>query len=237
MDLDDIFDPITVRQQQDTLTARIFKAKERVNFYLKDEKKRMTQEEKAAIEINQQLKDDQIAMRNKMQECKEKIDSYKQKLPLSEEKLRFLTRQVNEYQNKEEEIMARKDKYQVDCDLLRKKIRAKKNEQQSKQGDLNNKKRLNMLELDICKKYTQMTCTSPKTNHIKFSFQFIDPHNLEAVYSFTLYTSPDQLYQLVECSPEVTKSADLVQQLNKDRDLYGFIKRMRKEFCSLADNI
>ncbi|KAI9023861.1 chromosome segregation protein Spc25-domain-containing protein [Phycomyces nitens] len=235
MDLEDSFDPITVHQQQDAMSIRILKAKEHLNLYLEDENKRMTREKDDAIEINQKLKDEQIIMSNRIQEYKDKIDSYKQKLPLADEKLRFLTRQVDEFQKKEEEIMARKDKCQDECDLLRQKIRAKKNAKQSKQGDIEKRKRLNQLELETYKKYTQMTLTSPKVDHIRFSFKFINIHDPEAVYSFTLYTCPDHQYQLVECSPEVETSADMVRKLNRDRDLYGFIKHMRKEFYSLAN--
>ncbi|KAJ9111849.1 hypothetical protein QFC20_002436 [Naganishia adeliensis] len=61
-------------------------------------------------------------------------------------------------------------------------------------------------------------------------FTQIDPNDPEREFSMLIDFSDGNRYAVPNCSPPLSGLADLVAQLNEDRDLYTFIKRVRAGF-------
>lgn len=70
---------------------------------------------------------------------------------------------------------------------------------------------------------------------MKFSFIYIDQNDWEKEFSFVIDVS-EANYRVIECQPGLPHMSPLLERLNMDRDFYGFLKRVRKAFVSLAGN-
>ncbi|KAJ9101210.1 hypothetical protein QFC21_003429 [Naganishia friedmannii] len=62
-------------------------------------------------------------------------------------------------------------------------------------------------------------------------FTQIDPNDPEREFSLLIDFSDGDRYAVPKCSPPLSGLQDLVAQLNNDRDLYTFIKRVRAAFA------
>ncbi|KAI7888684.1 chromosome segregation protein Spc25-domain-containing protein [Mucor mucedo] len=88
-------------------------------------------------------------------------------------------------------------------------------------------------EVNACNKQLQLHISPMKENHIKFSFKCINPTDPEKTYYFVLYLEESGLYKVTECEPTLPNVESLISNLNSDRDLYSFIKLMRRDFVAL----
>ncbi|XP_013626137.1 PREDICTED: probable kinetochore protein SPC25 isoform X2 [Brassica oleracea var. oleracea] len=61
---------------------------------------------------------------------------------------------------------------------------------------------------------------------VKFTFTNIDPKRPTREFSFTVHYGND-IYTLLDCNPQLD---DMVQELNKTNDLFGFVRLMRDKF-------
>ncbi|ORY35564.1 putative kinetochore protein SPC25 [Naematelia encephala] len=72
-----------------------------------------------------------------------------------------------------------------------------------------------------------------RENILLMRFTLIDPSDPEREFSLVIDVSK-QDYSVPRCEPPLASLPDMLQQLNTDRDLYGFIKRARKAFRALV---
>ncbi|KAJ3331284.1 kinetochore-associated Ndc80 complex subunit spc25 [Gonapodya sp. JEL0774] len=74
-----------------------------------------------------------------------------------------------------------------------------------------------------------MKILTPVEHLLTFVFTRIDEHDLDREYSFTVDLSKRE-YEITSCTPPLPTMPDLVRQLNENRDFYGFVRVVRKEF-------
>ncbi|ESQ45738.1 hypothetical protein EUTSA_v10010559mg [Eutrema salsugineum] len=64
---------------------------------------------------------------------------------------------------------------------------------------------------------------------VKFTFINIDAKRPTSEFSFTVHYGND-IYTLLDCNPQLDDIEEMVQQLNKTNELFGFIRLMRDKF-------
>lgn len=69
----------------------------------------------------------------------------------------------------------------------------------------------------------------------RFTFVHIDPNDWSRKFQFCVSVATDS-FEVTECVPEVEQLEAMQVELNESRDFFGFLKAMRKAFCTLAYN-
>ncbi|KAJ0241696.1 Kinetochore protein SPC25 [Hirschfeldia incana] len=64
---------------------------------------------------------------------------------------------------------------------------------------------------------------------VKFTFTNIDAKKPTREFSFTVHYGND-IYTLLDCNPHFDDMDEMVQELNKTNDLFGFVRLMRNKF-------
>ncbi|CAF1708028.1 hypothetical protein HID58_055317 [Brassica napus] len=64
---------------------------------------------------------------------------------------------------------------------------------------------------------------------VKFTFTNIDAKRPTREFSFTVHYGND-IYTLLDCNPHLDDMDEMVQELNKTNDLFGFVRLMRDKF-------
>ncbi|KAG2327937.1 hypothetical protein Bca4012_036968 [Brassica carinata] len=64
---------------------------------------------------------------------------------------------------------------------------------------------------------------------VKFTFTNIDAKRPTREFSFTVHYGND-IYSLLDCNPQLDDMDEMVQELNKTNDLFGFVRLMREKF-------
>ncbi|KAG9296402.1 hypothetical protein G9A89_014994 [Geosiphon pyriformis] len=75
----------------------------------------------------------------------------------------------------------------------------------------------------------KMTFEGIRADVLLFHFKCISDHDSERVYSFILNLS-EQQYRVTKCNLPTNQVNDLVDELNRSRDFFGFLKKIRKAF-------
>ncbi|KAI8928754.1 chromosome segregation protein Spc25-domain-containing protein [Entophlyctis helioformis] len=86
-------------------------------------------------------------------------------------------------------------------------------------------------DLEMYERMLSMRIFTSKSNIISFVFTHINEMDYDKEYSFELGVS-DQLYLLVSCKPMLPNVDRWMEWLNSTRDLYPFIKAMRRGFVA-----
>lgn len=64
---------------------------------------------------------------------------------------------------------------------------------------------------------------------VKFTFTNVDAKRPTREFSFTVHYGND-IYTLLDCNPQLADMDEMVQELNKTNDLFGFVRLMRNKF-------
>ncbi|CAH2064902.1 unnamed protein product [Thlaspi arvense] len=64
---------------------------------------------------------------------------------------------------------------------------------------------------------------------VKFTFTYIDAKRPTSEFSFTVHYGND-IYTLMDCNPQLDDIEEMVQELNKTNDLFGFVRLVRVKF-------
>ncbi|CAA7056486.1 unnamed protein product [Microthlaspi erraticum] len=64
---------------------------------------------------------------------------------------------------------------------------------------------------------------------VKFTFTNVDAKRPTREFSFTVHYGND-IYTLLDCNPQLNDVEEMVQELNKTNDLFGFVRLMRDKF-------
>ncbi|KAI9361763.1 chromosome segregation protein Spc25-domain-containing protein [Pilaira anomala] len=91
-------------------------------------------------------------------------------------------------------------------------------------------------ELKAYAKYLQLEISTVEENHVKFSFRGISDTEPKKIVYFLLHVNGTDVFEVKTCQPELANLNQLISQLNRDRNLTAFIKRMRKEFVEVENN-
>mmetsp|Transcript_11456 Transcript_11456/g.27131 ORF Transcript_11456/g.27131 Transcript_11456/m.27131 type:complete len:225 (-) Transcript_11456:15-689(-) len=68
--------------------------------------------------------------------------------------------------------------------------------------------------------------------HLRFTK--IDPKAPEREFSFAVHVTDDNTYVIQDVSPPVEGVAEMAEELNETNDFSFFVRRMRREFCTLV---
>ncbi|TYH98422.1 hypothetical protein ES332_A12G309400v1 [Gossypium tomentosum] len=68
---------------------------------------------------------------------------------------------------------------------------------------------------------------------VKFTFNDINIKNPKEEYSFTIRHANDA-YSLLDCNPNLNGIKDLINELNRTNDLFGFVRTIREKFQEAA---
>ena len=85
------------------------------------------------------------------------------------------------------------------------------------------------LELQSFQRYLGLYMEPLTHNQTRFTFVNVDPTAPERPFTFIIDVSDDS-YSAIKCEPMVSNLRELVEELNLNRDFYGFLKRIRRAF-------
>ncbi|KAI9483157.1 MAG: chromosome segregation protein Spc25-domain-containing protein [Benjaminiella poitrasii] len=89
-------------------------------------------------------------------------------------------------------------------------------------------------ELDADIQCTQLDIINPGADEIKFIFRYINNEHPKQLYHCTIkFNESNGLYSVTQCEPEIPTIHSHIDKLNKNRDLYAFIRRIRASFKEL----
>lgn len=72
-------------------------------------------------------------------------------------------------------------------------------------------------------------------DNLQFVFKYIDPHDEEKLFVFTVAITDQNQYSVTNCMPEVEGLEDMVQQLNTTNNFSKFVISMRQKFKDFAN--
>ncbi|KAI8082240.1 chromosome segregation protein Spc25-domain-containing protein [Thamnidium elegans] len=159
------------------------------------------------------------------------IKEYEKKLSKSKEL--SISLELSNYKVESETVSKESEKLQALVDQKLELLEEKKAENISKKASTLENDRRDKAELMACVKYTQLDMSTEKENHVKFSFKSISQVDTEKVFYFVLYLSESSIFQVTECQPEIPEMDSLLAEVNLDRDIYSFVKRMRRSFVEI----
>ncbi|KAI9272096.1 chromosome segregation protein Spc25-domain-containing protein [Helicostylum pulchrum] len=159
------------------------------------------------------------------------ISEYEKKLAKSKELSVAL--ELSNYKVESETVSKESEKLQALVDQKLAILEEKKVENISKKASTLENERRDKNELMACVKYTQLDMSTEKENHVKFSFKSISQVDTEKVFYFVLYLSESNIFRVTECQPEIPEMDSLLAEVNIDRDIYSFVKRVRRSFVEV----
>ena len=71
-------------------------------------------------------------------------------------------------------------------------------------------------------------------NRLKLNFTQVDPDNHGRVFSFSIHVDEADRYNIIDCTPQVAGTAQLLAALNSSNDFSEFVRGMRCKFRSLC---
>ena len=74
-------------------------------------------------------------------------------------------------------------------------------------------------------------------NRLKLSFTQIDPRNHSLVFSFSIHVDETDRYNMIDCSPFVSGTDELLATLNSSNDFSEFVRAMRCKFRALCKDV
>lgn len=74
-------------------------------------------------------------------------------------------------------------------------------------------------------------------NRLKLSFTQVDPRNHSLVFSFSIHVDETDKYNMIDCSPAVSGTEELLATLNSSNDFSEFVRAMRCKFRALCKDV
>ncbi|KAG2230178.1 hypothetical protein INT48_003483 [Thamnidium elegans] len=184
--------------------------------------------------LEKSFKENLVKERHGFEETEEAFDKQITQLSeLSKSKELSISLELSNYKVESETVSKESEKLQALVDQKLELLEEKKAENISKKASTLENDRRDKAELMACVKYTQLDMSTEKENHVKFSFKSISQVDTEKVFYFVLYLSESSIFQVTECQPEIPEMDSLLAEVNLDRDIYSFVKRMRRSFVEI----
>ncbi|WVO23041.1 uncharacterized protein IAS62_004386 [Cryptococcus decagattii] len=117
----------------------------------------------------------------------------------------------------------------------RKEVTAMQAEKERQTNVLNDMRGKDTTELKQLEEALGWKVEGIKQDQLLMRFTLLDPEDPAREFSIIVDVSK-QDYSVPNCDPPIPSLPDLVRQLNFDRDLFAFIKRVRKAFRALIPN-
>ncbi|KAI7904006.1 chromosome segregation protein Spc25-domain-containing protein [Cokeromyces recurvatus] len=111
-----------------------------------------------------------------------------------------------------------------------------KKREEIEQNKLNQEQQAQLVsaELDADIQCTQLDIVNTGEDEIKLIFRYINNEYPKRLYCCTIkFNESSGLYSVTQCEPQIPTVQSLLDTLNKNRDLYAFIRRIRAAFKEL----
>ncbi|WVQ74941.1 hypothetical protein IAR50_004549 [Cryptococcus sp. DSM 104548] len=118
---------------------------------------------------------------------------------------------------------------------LRKEVTSEETEKERQKNVLDDMRGRDTVELRQMEEALGWKVEGIKEDQLLMRFYLIDPDDPAREFSFIVDVSK-QDYTVPNCDPPIPTLPQLVRQLNEDRDLFAFIKKIRKAFRALIPN-
>ncbi|KAI8990166.1 chromosome segregation protein Spc25-domain-containing protein [Pilobolus umbonatus] len=212
----------------DEVQTHLNEVKVTVDVYTKIIKDRMKERMERAKQQMKALEERRRGLEEKIEERRSDIQKYKNKL-----------RSLPGESNREQIVTFQQNLIELSAQnsILREKIDKRKRIYEQKKSEIDSTRHDDIKELRACVQYSQLQIDPVRDDQIKFTFYSIDENAPDKPYYFILNISDDRFYTVIHCSHSIPNLSACVDELNKNRDLYGFIKQMRKLFCTVANRL
>ncbi|CAD6575528.1 MAG: kinetochore-associated Ndc80 complex subunit spc25 [Tremellales sp. Tagirdzhanova-0007] len=124
---------------------------------------------------------------------------------------------------------------EAELNAVRKEVKSQKMEKERQTTVLEEMRGQDGVELGLLEEAIGWRVEGVKEDLLLMRFTSIDPAEPEREFSIVIDVSK-QDYSVPKCSPPLANLAEMVRQLNSDREFFGFIKRVRKAFRALIPN-
>ncbi|KAJ3125401.1 kinetochore-associated Ndc80 complex subunit spc25 [Nowakowskiella sp. JEL0407] len=191
---------------------------------------------------------------NSQKSFHEQCDSQKVKMKDLQQKLselqsqetsvsKALAMEKQEENSKQKEISDLK-KRQIDTEITRRNLESERLELTAKlkrkTDELNRlrkyreeESRKGLPEYEAYKKWLALEIIPIEENIIRFIWTHIDQTNVDLPFTIKLDISNSELYQVMECEPELPNMGELLEFLNQTRKFYTFLILVRQSFSKL----
>ncbi|KAF9426554.1 kinetochore-associated Ndc80 complex subunit spc25 [Podila epigama] len=130
-------------------------------------------------------------------------------------------------------MLQRKTVLEAHVKRLREEVRAKREAKIAQKAALESQLLKNRPELTTYESKLNMRIVGVKVDHIGFIFTKISEQDWEKEFSLTVDVSRHD-FSVSECSPSLPDLDVHLQFLNDSRDLFGFLKRVRRAFKEMS---
>ncbi|ODN78739.1 hypothetical protein L202_04302 [Cryptococcus amylolentus CBS 6039] len=124
---------------------------------------------------------------------------------------------------------------EAELKALRTEVRSEETEKERQKKMLNDMRNRDTVELKQMEEALGWKVEGIKADQLLMRFYLIDPDDPAREFSFIVDVAK-QDYTVPNCDPPIPTLPQLVRQLNEDRDLFSFIKKVRKAFRALIPN-
>ncbi|ODN78089.1 hypothetical protein L198_08008 [Cryptococcus wingfieldii CBS 7118] len=125
---------------------------------------------------------------------------------------------------------------EAELQALRKEVRSEETEKERQKNMLNDMRDRDTVELKQMEEALGWKVEGIKGTFLLMRFYLIDPDDPAKEFSFIVDVSKQDYTVVPNCDPPIPTLPQLVRQLNEDRDLFSFIKKVRKSFRALIPN-
>ncbi|KAF9288803.1 kinetochore-associated Ndc80 complex subunit spc25 [Mortierella alpina] len=144
-----------------------------------------------------------------------------------------MSKTIQQLSARREEMRQMQASLESQVSLLRKEVKAKREAKFAQKKALDEQILKNKPEVSCYESVLAMRIVGVQEDRIGFVFTRINEQDWDQEFSITIDVSQYD-YSASECVPSLPELPSLVRYLNDTRDLYGFLKRVRKGFKDLC---
>ncbi|OCF76175.1 kinetochore protein Spc25 [Kwoniella mangroviensis CBS 8886] len=146
-----------------------------------------------------------------------------------------LTSSLNHLESSLQKVKDQSSSLESELNVIRKEVTTERTEKDRQKSRLNEMRKRDERELIELEENVGFTVNGIRPDLLMMRFTLLDHRDPTREFSFLIDISK-QGYTVPNCDPPIPNLSELVRQLNHDRDIYTFIKRVRKSFRALIPN-
>ncbi|KAF9959500.1 kinetochore-associated Ndc80 complex subunit spc25 [Mortierella alpina] len=144
-----------------------------------------------------------------------------------------MSKTIQQLSARREEMRQMQASLESQVSLLRREVKAKREAKFAQKKALDEQILKNKPEVSCYESVLAMRIVGVQEDRIEFVFTRINEQDWDQEFAITIDVSQYD-YSASECAPTLPELPSLVRYLNDTRDLYGFLKRVRKGFKDLC---
>ncbi|KAJ1657088.1 kinetochore-associated Ndc80 complex subunit spc25 [Dispira simplex] len=211
------------------LKESIARFTEQFDRYVTQKKQVMTEKRLVWQKARAENREKYATLNEKLAVYQQKRDDIVKDVKREAQEVETVRNALSQLNIKHEELERNKALLQAQVDDLQRRVQRKEEALAAKEKEVLRQQSKNKPELQLFQRKLGLTISTEKPDVIAFTFTRIAAKDWSQPFHFAIDVT-EKHYQVPTCNPMVPQLEDHLAWLNRTRDFYGFLKRMRQAF-------